>query len=56
MKIYYNNDLKIMGFSTGDSMDFPYIEVEENYHSSDEMYLERNGEKVELKFRRLTLE
>lgn len=57
MLIFYRpENLQIMGFSDkGVSMDFPYIEVEENYHSSDWMYLERNGDKVELKFSRLTL-
>ena len=35
MKIFYHPDtLKIMGASDGeDSMDFPYVETSEKYHS-----------------------
>lgn len=54
MKIFYKEDtLQIMGFSdSAVSMAFPYIEVEETYHSSDGIFLEKDGEKLKL----LTLE
>lgn len=49
-KIFYRPEsLQIMGMSDGeDSMNFPYIEVEENYHSTENMKIVPSGDGVQL--------
>jgi hypothetical protein len=50
MKIFYNKDLKIMGMSDGEnSMEFPYVETDENYHSTINLAIEIVKNKPKLK-------
>jgi hypothetical protein len=51
MKIFYHPVTnKIMGMSDGDnSMQFPYVETEEKYHSLDNLAVETKGGKPKLK-------
>lgn len=59
MIIFYKPEtLQIMGMSDGEaSMQYPYIEIDEYYHATDNLYLEKNeaGE-IELKFKKVTLD
>lgn len=49
-KIFYREEnLQIMGMSDGEvSMDFPYIETEENYFATSNMKIVREGDQVRL--------
>ena len=51
MKIFYNPDtLEIKGMSDGlDSMEFPYVETDIDYHSTLNMYIEIVKGKAQLK-------
>lgn len=51
MKIFYNpKTLKIIGASDGEnSLDFPYVETDENYHSLENLEIEKSGDKMKLK-------
>ena len=52
MKIFYNpKTLKIMGMSDGETtMDFPFVETEEKYHSTGNLSIKNteNGVKLEV--------
>ena len=59
MKIFYNpKTFKIMGGSDGDiTMDFPYIEEKENYHSFKNLSLKKmKNDKVKLNIDKATFE
>lgn len=53
-KIFYNpTSLKIMGMSDGDdSLQFPFIETDEYYHSLENLYLEEVDGVVSIKFKK----
>lgn len=50
-KIFFNpKTLEIKGMSDGEnSLDFPYVEVEEDYHSYENLTVEKKGEEYQLK-------
>ena len=57
MKIFYNPDtLKIMGMSEEISMDFPYLETDENYHTTDNLSIVERDEELVLEITESTLE
>ncbi len=50
MYIFYNEKLKVMGMSNDEnSLEFPYIEVPESYHSSTGFDLIRENGKIKVK-------
>jgi hypothetical protein len=50
MNIFYHPDtLKIMGASDSEvSMDYPYVETDNTYHSLGNLGIKKKGKKVEL--------
>ena len=56
-KIFYNpKTLKIVGMSDGDSsMEFPFIETLEEYHSTDGLEIKIVKDKAELKIKKISL-
>lgn len=57
-KIFYNpKTLKIIGMSNGDSsLEFPYIETAENYHSTFGIEIVMENDKPTIKSKNITIE